>query len=181
MEQGSERRRGWDDEHGAYACADSVDIAVQNGLPGNGIVYRPRARDGCPLRLLASATEFDRDASLLARTSDAIRTVIFPRTARKVLDRAFQNTPVRSAVLNEGLEELGECRNWNEEGYDGVFNGARLQRIVLPPTLRVLGDSTFRNCQDLGRVIAQTEGDGDGPREQCRGEAVFPAALEKTG
>ena len=121
MEQGFEWRRGWDDEHGAYACADSVGVAVQGGLPRNGIVYRPRPRDGCPVRLLVSATEFDRDASLLARASGAIRTVIFPRTARKVLDRAFQNTPVRSAVLNEGLEELGECADANGDDLGGVF------------------------------------------------------------
>ena len=100
MEQDFEWRRWWDDEHGAYACADSVDVAVQSGLPRNGIAYIPRTRDGCPLRLLVSAAEFDRDASLLVQASGAIRTVTFPRTVRKVRGRAFQNTPVRSAVLN---------------------------------------------------------------------------------
>ena len=44
-----------------------------------------------------------------------------------------------SAVLNEGLEELGECR----DDADGVFRWTGLKRVMFPSTLRVIGNRTF--------------------------------------
>ena len=61
---------------------------------------------------------------------------------------------LRSAVLNEGLEELKgdydetEC----EIRYNGIFSKSRLRQATLPASLRILGAGTFRDCKELKRV-----------------------------
>ena len=71
-----------------------------------------------------------------------IKTITFPNTVRKILDNAFYRTPLQSVVLNEGLEELEEYR-YNA---DGTFSYAKLKQIVLPSTLRVIGNGSFHSC-----------------------------------
>ena len=60
------------------------------------------------------------------------RTVAFPSTVREVSDSAFAGANLLSAVLNEGLETLGEHSNCS---YDGVFRGTQLRLVKLPSTL----------------------------------------------
>ena len=48
-----------------------------------------------------------------------------------------------SAVLNEGLEELGECPG----DVNSTFCKTRLKRVVLPSTLKTIGDYTFYWCR----------------------------------
>ena len=89
--------------------------------------------------LVVSRTFLDRRASQILWAARDIRTITFPSTIRIVQDGAFRRTPLISAVLNEGLEELGECRN----DADGVFRWTRLKRVVFPSTLRVIGNRAF--------------------------------------
>lgn len=47
---------------------------------------------------------------------------------------------LRSVVLNEGLEELGDF----QDGDGGkIFDGTQIERVTLPSTLRVLGNKIF--------------------------------------
>ena len=58
-------------------------------------------------QLFVSETEFDRSTSRLVRGAEGIRTITFPGTVRDVKCNAFMsNRSLRSAVLNEGLEQL---------------------------------------------------------------------------
>lgn len=100
-------------------------------------------------------TEFDRSVSWLGQGAEAARTIIFPNTVRRVSETAFNgNQPLRSAVLNEGLEELKgdydgtEC----EIRYNGIFSKSGLRQARLPASLRILGAGTFRDCKELKRV-----------------------------
>ena len=104
------------------------------------------------IRAFVSGSEFDRNMSQIVAADVNAKTATFPNTARRVLDRAFADTSLRSAVLNEGLERLGghreECRN----RYVGVFCNTKIQKITLPSTLRVLEDDIFDNCRELKSV-----------------------------
>lgn len=63
----------------------------------------------CSPRLLVSETEFDRAMSQVVNGSSHARTIAFPNTVRGARDCAFlENKTLISAVLNEGLEMLGE-------------------------------------------------------------------------
>ena len=110
---------------------------------------------GSVTRLFVLETEFDRSMSWLGKGAEAVRTIIFPSTAKEVRISAFcGNQSLRSAVLNEGLEELmgdydgTEC----EIRYSGVFSKSGLQQATLPASLRILGAGTFRDCKELKRV-----------------------------
>ena len=74
------------------------------------------------LSVFVSETEFDRVMSQIMTGSRSTRTIMFPSTVIRVQEGAFEDSPLlKSAILNEGLERLGECE---EEGYDyedGVF------------------------------------------------------------
>ena len=63
------------------------------------------------IQLFVSETEFDRSMSRIVRGSRGSKTITFPSTARSVLECAFQGTPLRSVILNEGLRELGELES----------------------------------------------------------------------
>ena len=70
-------------------------------------MYGARDEDDCSSRLFVSETEFSRDMAQITKGAASVRTVIFPDTVRGTHSRAFQNTSLASAVLNEGLERLG--------------------------------------------------------------------------
>lgn len=84
-----------------------------------------------------------------------IRTIAFPGTVKEVRSRAFEkNQFLRAVVLNEGLKKLeGSCNR----KYGGVFSDVHIRQIVLPSTLRVLGNYTFWGCKDL-KVICVEDG-----------------------
>ena len=111
-------------------------------------------------QLFISETWFDRNMSYLVNGAENTRTIIFPNTVRKVRCDAFKgNRSLRSAVLNEGLERLkGYMYQGCDEDGDqfteikGVFQNSGLQRVILPSTLRVLGDGTFCYCSKLKSV-----------------------------
>ena len=86
--------------------------------------------------------------SRAVRGPEDSKAATFPRTVRHVSDCAFAGPALKSVVLNEGLETLGEC----QQKYVGVFNCARLKQVALQSTLRVLGDYAFYCCAQLRRV-----------------------------
>ena len=72
------------------------------------------------VQLFVSGTELSRDMSLVVREHFGAATATFPNTARRVQNDAFRKRPLRSVVLNEGLDTLGECDD--KAIYpDGVF------------------------------------------------------------
>ena len=149
----------WDDKRTTYKCADGVDVLVPKGAfrrdgeeayskikYANAIVYK--IDEGGDVSPFVSWTEFNRDASVIVDGAEDVTTVTFPRTVREVLNSAFAKVAIRSVVLNEGLEELGKCDDVNF----GVFYNARLRKVQLPSTLRVLNDKVFGHCEQLRRV-----------------------------
>ena len=78
-----------------------------------------------------------------------IKSIVLPQRVRAIGYSAFQDcTWLRSARLNEGLEEINGC---------GVFGGSGLRNVELPSTLRDLGNCTFSACGAL-RYIRLPEG-----------------------
>ena len=109
----------------------------------NGISYRAD-EDQPPLaRLFVSETQLSRDASAVKRGSTRGRTLAFPRTVRRVQCVAFRSAEsLRSVVLNEGLEALG----------DRAFYRTGLREVAFPASLRKTGKGTFAGCESLRRV-----------------------------
>ena len=84
------------------------------------MLYQTRDGDRRQIRPFVSGTELSRNMSLVVREHFGATTATFPNTARRVQNDAFRKTPLRSVVLNEGLETLGECDD--KAIYpDGVF------------------------------------------------------------
>ena len=61
----------------------------------------------------------NRNISQIELGTSGTRTITFPSTVRNVEGDTFYFTPLISAVLNEGLEELGEGQ---DDYTDGVFH-----------------------------------------------------------
>ena len=93
--------------------------------PRNGILYIAQNKEDTVLQIFVSKTKFNRKQSQIAKAENNIKTITFPQTVRKVLDSAFKNIPLRSVILNEGLEEL-----------ENVFSDTRIEKITLPKTLK---------------------------------------------
>lgn len=123
--------------------------------------------------------------AVLEKGNESAKTVTFPNTVRKVLDGSFRNMPLKSAVLNEGLQVLGGLKGEDGNNHRGVFSNSQIRDITFPSTLRVFGDETFNSCKYLSRVAsrqkASVEADGTRLAELCHGDVVLPAALEKVG
>ena len=102
-------------------------------IPTNIVWYKTRRRDGIPLVLtVISGTYFNRCILLLASGAKGGRTIIFPNSVRNICAGAFyENTQLRSAILNEGLEKLAGSYDGNRYRYDvrGLFANTKLQRI----------------------------------------------------
>ena len=83
------------------------DKPVSEQNPRNGVAYR---KDGARLQalLFVSEAELSKDMSRIVKGPEKIRTVTFPKTVATVQDDAFARKSLRSAILNEGLRQLGE-------------------------------------------------------------------------
>ena len=152
-------------EHTTYRCVDEVKVLLSNRALerdqdksekvrtqpryANGILYKTSG-EGKGIKLVVSGTELDRNMSQIIQGTRNAKTATFPCTVREVLDGAFSNTLLMSAILNEGVEVLGE---YEILGCDGVFSNTRLTSITLPSTLRVLGRKTFEGCENLREVV----------------------------
>ena len=75
----------------------------------NIVLYQTRDGDRRQVRPFVSGTELSRNMSLVMREHFGAATVTFPNTVKHVQNDAFRKRPLRSVVLNEGLETLGEC------------------------------------------------------------------------
>lgn len=82
----------------------------------NGVKYNIDTRKKL-VRLFVSGIEFNRPMLQIVKSMKDVRTIIFPSTIKEVSDRAFENTALVSAIVNEGSEKLGECRHQ----YFGIF------------------------------------------------------------
>ena len=122
----------------------------------NGVEYGVYPRDEY-LRLLVSRTEFNRTMSRIVKGAGNVKTVIFPSTVREAPDDVFWQTEIRSAILNEGLETLGQYQSnvWGEimMRCRGVFDSTELRKVKLPSTLQRLEDYVFARCRSLREVV----------------------------
>ena len=123
--------------------------------------------------------------SRIRRGAREARTVVFPRTVRDASEGAFRNGRLLAAVMNEGLERLGDCGD-KYYSMNGVFQGTRMRHATVPATLRELGHNTFSDCGELRRVVF-----AEGSRLERIGdhcfvntgitEIAFPETLRRMG
>ena len=73
-------------------------------------------------QIFVSETEFNVELCDIVRASENVKTVIFPRTVRNILDNAFTHTHLRSAVLSKELKII-EPRCFHHSG---------IERVVIP-------------------------------------------------
>ena len=102
------------------------------------------------MRLFVLEMEFDRGMSVVTRETDKVRTIKFPNSVKEIRGGAFEkNGQLRAAVLNEGLEVLGDSE---DDQRCGVFSETGIRQVTLPSSLRVLGARAFSRCGELRRV-----------------------------
>ena len=196
---GTERR--WDAKHTAYKCTDCGDVHIRQILrkekpvqkgsgkapdqaaPASMIGYCINARRRkAQVQVFASGAELSRDISQLARGASDARTVTFSKGVLRLRDRVFADSEqLRSVVLNEGLETLGEYQGPNCRG---AFRGTKLRSVAVPKTVRLLGDHTFQACAEL-KCVTFAEGSAlEKIGELCFSgsgleELVLPMALKQ--
>ena len=82
-----------------------------------------KARQQFP-HIFVSETRLSRDMSRIVLGAKDVRTITFPSTIRDLSNGAFADANLLSAVLNKGLETLGELQT---KHCKGIFCGARLR------------------------------------------------------
>lgn len=190
--ESTEEEPGWDDERGAYLCADRVAVraravagrtwsrGTRRQPPANAIGYSACARRRrAQVQVFLSGAELSRDMAQLVRGAREARTAVFPPSVRRARDRAFCGCEaLRAVLLNEGLEALGEFQG---RGCSGVFRSTGLKSVALPGTMRVLGDCTFWGCVQLRRVSFAAGGCLERIGELCFAESgVAEVTLPRT-
>ena len=82
MENNDQILSGWDEERRRFGCMDDVVLELPRIA---AFLHTKNGRS----RLAVSGVRFSRDMREIIRSKDAIRTIIFPRTARAVMQGAF--------------------------------------------------------------------------------------------
>ena len=90
-------------------------------------------------RLFVSTIEFNRNMSQIVEGTVDIKTMVFPSTIRETSEETFSDTSVQSAILNEGLETIGE----------DIFCNSKIKRITIPKSITRIESEAFENCNDL--------------------------------
>lgn len=88
-----------------------------------------------------------------AFAKSGVESVALPQSIRIVCGYAFYECrQLRSAWLNEGLEELGTKEHWYSDTFvGGVFSGSAPESVGIPPKLTVVGPNNF-NCFGLNKI-----------------------------
>lgn len=145
-----EEESEWSDQEDSESDEESVQEYV---VPRNGISLKARGEDCYSPQVFVSEMGFSRDMSKITSGSNEIKTITLPNTVRHVMDDTFSHTPLESVILNEGLEVLGGCNDSDNSYHSGVFSYTKLRQVIVPTTLRTLGDNAFRACPQLAHVI----------------------------
>ena len=102
---------------------DSRDAGRKTVLTSRVVYEIDRSSKQQKIRVAISGTRFDRSISLVVKQERKVRTITFPNTVKQVQGTAFvENKSLRAAVLNEGLETLGECKDGSYGFCGGVFS-----------------------------------------------------------
>lgn len=72
-----------------------------------------------------------------------VQYVYLPSTCTSIEDEAFASSKIAEIVLPDGLENIGSCAFEHCE---------KLRKIVLPPKIKSIYDSTFRKCSNLSII-----------------------------
>ena len=132
-----------DGQPGQEANAQRAEKEIEFVAPTNGILYRVHDSDYYQPQVFVSETEFNVELCDIARASENVKTVIFPRTVRNVLDNAFTHTHLRSAVLSKEVRTI-EPR---------CFYSSEIERVVIPKGVEEIQENTFYSCENLRKVM----------------------------
>ena len=88
--------------------SDDPDVRIEyvNGVAFKAGTMMSHARP----QVIISETFFSRDVPQILWGAKDIKTIVFPNTVKYVSNCALTSPALKSVVLNEGLETLGECR-----------------------------------------------------------------------
>ena len=94
---------------------------------------------------------------ILKRCAESAAKVTFRPSVHESDEKAFYFVgPLESIVMNDRTERLKEAFNYLADGTAcsqiGPFEGTELRRIVLSASMRIIENSTFRDCSSLKYV-----------------------------
>ncbi len=80
---------------------------------------------------------------------EGIKKVIIPYTVKEIAKNAFYNNPSIELIEiqtkgNQGLEKIG---------VNAFYNCTNLREVILPETVKDVGQSAFENCTNLSNVV----------------------------
>ena len=164
-----EEKKGWDEAHCAYRCADDTVAATERR---ESRVLYPETWSCLSCGVFVAGAVYDRGLVQLSWLRDRPRTIAFPRSVR-VLDRGltgwnYDKEP-RGVCFNEGLEEVAaEC-----------LSSSGVVSVHIPASVRSVGDRAFSNCEQLsGLTIAENAQGSSGWSSLRAWRSSGPAASE---
>ena len=127
-----------------YIPATVTDIAV--GAFRGSQLRSLTVAEGNPVYRSSDSVIYSADGSeLLFFPPVANYHLSLPASVTRIVPYAFDGTQLRSIVLNEGLQEIGER----------AFRDAQLSRITLPESLQTIGERAFFGCRSLYCIEAK--------------------------
>ena len=127
-----------------YIPATVTDIAV--GAFRGSRLRSLTVAEGNPVYRSSDSVIYSADGSeLLFFPPVANYHLSLPASVTRIAPYAFDGTQLRSIVLNEGLQEIGER----------AFRDAQLSRITLPESLQTIGERAFFGCRSLYCIEAK--------------------------
>ncbi len=157
------------DENAAnYTCELAADGGVK--ITGCGNLNRWNGREmripdtifNTPVTEIADFAFYASDRE--PRSFEPSRLII-PGTVKRIGEYAFASASIGELVLNEGLEVIGAA---------AFAFGLECTEVVIPASVKVLGDAAFNECLNLHKVIFL----GDPPANTLR---LSPEVLAKDG
>ena len=145
-----------------YSCPSLTNIKVKEGNP----VYDSRNDCNAIIETATNALVFGCSGTKI------------PDSVRSIEAGAFGDCKgLKTIEIPDSVERIGSARDNGEDdeedGYDGcasgAFAGSDLESIVIPQSVKTIGDRTFAGCENLKNVTFQGNLDelGNGAFEFC--------------
>lgn len=91
-----------------------------------------------------------------------VRKIVMPDSVRTLCKQAFLDCDAEEVVLSRGLVSIGAfCKNTNTISSQlsfSVFGGAKIKRLRVPSSVKLIGMFAFFGCKNLSNVVFEEGG-----------------------
>lgn len=91
-----------------------------------------------------------------------VRKIVMPDSVRTLCSQAFLDCDAEEIVLSRGLTSIGafckDAKTISSQLSFSVFGGARIKRLVIPSSVKLIGSFSFFGCKNLSEVVFEEGG-----------------------